>query len=152
MNLKQNLDSKQSKWEMQFGQQKGIEHEWKLIIRMNNWNEQKYRIDCLVSFLENNSKENGFFGANQKIYYNSTKAFKIDDLNIYYTFFKALKKWNIISKNLGNKNYDGEIIFKAIKDTIDVLFKNSLMEQKSIRFVNFEKMLNAQSIKNQKEI
>ena len=105
-------------WFMQYGQQEGIQDQWKEIINQTNEVATKTQIDELIKTMENNSDNNGFFCANDDVAVDSMNGFKLDDPELYYLFFENLKVMSNQLKQGDKIPTDGIIIFKSVEKTV----------------------------------
>ena len=126
---------------LQYGIETGIDKAWEQIIKLDSANAKK-SVDSLLQKISMNSKENGFFDANQPVYIGySGFGFKLNDYNLYYMFFNNLKG---MSESAEGKQNKGSIVFNSIKQTINDYFggvvKNSRAERMSLTAIdnNFE--------------
>ncbi len=81
-----------SRLAVRYGTEENIENEWKKIVLEKDKSVRNKLIDTLVERLSNNSNINGFFSKNEIVDINTMKmqCFKLDDLEIYYSFFDNL--------------------------------------------------------------
>ena len=112
------LEKPNHDWFMQYGRQEGIESKWKEIISLNKTDAMQ-EIDNLIQTMEDNSEANGFFGQKDNVYISQMSGFRLDDRSIYYDFFANLRKYQQLATSAGKVNVDGQIIFRAIKDTVE---------------------------------
>lgn len=109
---------------IRYGLENGLRHEWKNIINIKDEEKRNQKIDDLIDRLEQNAEGNGFFKSQDKVAINIFSGFRIDDKEIYYDFFKRLRKiYNLLLKS-EKKEIEGFAIFSAIKETIQVYFGN----------------------------
>lgn len=107
----------------QYGIEPGFEGLWEEIIKLDGPNAKK-RVDMLLERLQKNSKENGFFDANQPVIISYKGfGFKLDDYNIYYMFFNNLK--SLYESEEGRQN-KGSVVFNSIRQTIKDYFGGTI--------------------------
>ena len=92
----------------------------KKIIAIESQKERYDTIEKFISIMESDCEINVFFGREDEVIINTTsKAFKLDDMEIYHIFFEQLKR---IKERY--PDYDDEIIpFIAIKNTLLTYFE-----------------------------
>lgn len=105
-------------WYMQYGQQKGIQNQWKEIIAHNKDKVAHKQIDDLIKIMETNRTENGFFGANDDVFIGHGQGFKLDDPELYKLYFENLKTIDQQTPKDDEKSQDGLIIVLAIRKTV----------------------------------
>ena len=115
---KSDYDNVPNSWEMQYGIEKDISGVWKDIINTSSFLDAKTQIDDLLDRMENNSETNGFLGEKQDIHTDALNGFRLDDRDIYYMFFDQLKQCQEKAIQSGKPIPDGNIIFVAIRNTI----------------------------------
>ncbi|MBR4998403.1 MAG: hypothetical protein IKY10_00850 [Clostridia bacterium] len=109
---------------IRYGVENGLRHEWKNIINIKDEEKRNQKIDDLIDRLEQNAEGNGFFKSQDKVAINIFSGFRIDDKEIYYDFFKRLRKiYNLLLKS-EKKEIEGFAIFSAIKESVQVYFGN----------------------------
>ena len=101
---------------IQYGKQPDIEDEWKKIVELEKVEDRKKQIDILLTKMEQNAEENGFFGAEQQVVINKLhrKAVLFNDKEMYYQFFEILRN-NYLSEK--DNISSGAIIKRAIEET-----------------------------------
>lgn len=107
---------------IRYGIEQSIADVWKVIINIKNDEERNQKIDSLIIELEQNSEENGFFRREDKVSINIFSGFRINDKEIYYDFFKRLKKIYTLLLKSEKKEIEGFAIFSAIKETVESYF------------------------------
>ena len=104
---------------MRYGQQAGIQDEWKRIISIDSASERKKEIDNLVSAMESNRENNGFYGKEDSVKINQIgNEFKIDDNELYYMFFENLR---ILKQNHPAED-ESRILFHGVLHTVKNYF------------------------------
>lgn len=106
---------------IRYGQEVGIEEEWKEIIKEDDEIVFKSKIDSLVQRLENNSSENAFFCSKEKIDTGGFgRGFVLDDMELYYDFFSLVKETKQFAESESKNIPDGKILNLCIKSAINI--------------------------------
>ena len=104
---------------MRYGQQAGIQDEWKRIISIDSASERKKEIDKFVSAMESNCEKNGFYGREDSVKINQIgNEFRIDDNELYYMFFENLR---ILKQNHPTED-ESRILFHGVLHTVKNYF------------------------------
>ena len=99
---------------IQYGQEPDISDEWKRIIAIDDEVARHQEVDKLLDRMEQNSEQNGFFCADEKVDIGAGCGFLLDDKEIYYNFFDNLK---VLYQEQNGKSSEMLIILQAIKKT-----------------------------------
>lgn len=99
------------------GKIEGSENMWKDIILCEDDEKRVKMIDSYVKIASADS--NGFFGLNDIISTGQGRGFVLDDMNLYYEFFKNLKMYFDYNESLEFKHNEGSVLDNAIRKTIN---------------------------------
>jgi len=105
--------------QIRYGKEDGFADMWKKIISIDNSDDRKKQINKMLNLIENNKEDNGFISRDEVIEINKMgNSFKIDDNELYYSFFEMLK---LLKDNNPNEP-DSRIVFHGIRNTIKNYF------------------------------
>ena len=104
---------------IKYGKEDTIKDSWKTITEIENDKEREEKINNILQIMESNKENNGFIARDDVVRINKIgNAFKLDDTQLYYSYFETLKKF----KEKFPNEPDGRIVFFAIRATIDTYF------------------------------
>ena len=100
-----------SETNIRYGQEEGFIDVWKKIIGIDNIDERKKQIDKIITSIESDKDDNGFISRDEAVEINKIgNSFRIDDIELYYSFFEMLK---LLKDNNPNEP-DSRIVFHAV--------------------------------------
>ena len=145
-------DTNLNKLFVQYGVEPGIKNLWEEIIKLDG-ESAKAKVDALLEKMAMNSKNNGFFDANQTVNISYKGfGFRLDDYNLYYMFFNNLKDMYESEGENAQQN-KGAIIFNSIKQTLKDYFGGVIKDTRSEKpsLTIFDDNIEFPSISNQRD-
>lgn len=109
---------------VQHGKQEGIRELFEKITTLSESEERTALIEQLITTMENNSEQNGFFGRNDEIkmivndFNLDSPQIVIDDIDVYKMFFN---NYTLLKEKFPNKP-EGAIHSAAIRGTVDAYY------------------------------
>jgi hypothetical protein len=106
-----------------YGEKSDAKDYWKEIINETDIPKRNELILKFIDSFEKDNEKTGFLKRNDDVNIDSLEnhKFKIDDNDLYFTFFDNLKKWNNLAKEHKDIT-DGFIAYSSIKDTLNNYF------------------------------
>ena len=129
---------------IKYGQQPNLVGYWIKIVECENQDERRALIDKLLEEMESNSSENGFWTSNDDVRITfgfGTNSVRLDDKDIYYSFFENLRTLYLKSKAQGTEKKTSPMSFNSIFSTIENYFgpfNGNLALRSSLTELNFD--------------
>ena len=136
--------------QVHYGIEEGFSGKWEEVIKEKDLEKRKKKIDEMIDNLEKNKNKNGFFGKEDVVSVGNMNGFMLDDRDIYYAFFENLIKYEEFGKKLEKPYKSGQIIYRAIIDTVEQYEKKIMKKLTEYTFDAEKETFTYPSIKEQK--
>ena len=111
---------------VRYGKEQTFGEEWRKIVEIEDREKRNQEIDKLLENYQKNQQANGFWGQADPIQITfgigTANAIQLDDKNLYYVFFDALRARLEYNKTAEKPLPEGKIVVNSIYATIDAYF------------------------------
>lgn len=111
---------------VRYGKEQTFGEEWRKIVEIEDREKRNQEIDKLLEAYQKNSQQNGFWSADDKVQITfggfASNAILLDDKNLYYIFFDALRARIEHNKTQEKPMPEGSVIVNSIHATIEAYF------------------------------
>lgn len=111
---------------VRYGKEQIFGDEWKKIVEIEDREKRNQEIDKLLENYQKNQQANGFWGFEDEVQITfgagTANMIVLDDKNLYYIFFDALKARLDHNKTLEKPIPEGKVVVNSIYATIEAYF------------------------------